>query len=524
MTNFKIIENKSKIILKYQDHIFKFNNTVNTRGQGTLWSCAIEKCRAFVKVNYDRSKIVESNEKHEHAMSSNAGKRDSDISSPRTPTSSKESDVGEIVLISPEKKTTKEEKKKTEGNAQQNDNKNKAQLPFNQSIISVATPGLNAAFTNDSTYEETPRARDEVGELKKQVEGLIQEIINKQLEIDRLNEKSKADEKDMEDMIRTIRILEGVKSINTNKNSRKQDQNITASSSKAKQIERTDSNVASPNNHTLKKLEPVNTRNVSRIGIFGDSHVRNLWEQLQKELQGNFHVHAHFKPGGTFQVIADMFTEEDMKYDHIFVIAGTNDICHSTWTEVVNAIYQISAKMKNKKIHLILPPPRGEKTTMNQYIKTFNQSIKQLTFSLDNVNCVDISYLLQYQHYAYDKLHLNRIGKIRLCRKIKQIIYNEKRRFSNVFENNNNNHISRAHKNNDRRTHFNNNGYRGNDEYKSRYFRRSFCRRENVGTNAASGYNKHKSRGTHLGGHFSQTYKNHFQKKLCNQDTFLSIL
>lgn len=495
MSNFKIIENRSKKILKYQDHIFKFNNAVNTRVQGTLWSCATERCKAFVKVNSDNTKILESNEKHEHTTSKNIGKKNSIdiISSPRTSTSSSEADAGELI-ISPKSTTSKQDQSNIvpvkENELKENQtNRNSGVLPFNQSILSVATPGLNATIRHiDSTFDETPRVRDEVGELKRQVDGLIQEIINKQIEIDRLKAKSEADDNDMKDMIRTIRMLEGVKNIESTGN---KTQDTDSKATKSKRNKQFNQQTVQSENHKIQDLErnkTINTQNtqVTRIGIFGDSHVRNLREQLQRELPNNYQVHAHFKPGGTFHEISNMFTQEDSDYDLIFVIAGTNDVCHSSWTEVENAVYQISSTLKNKKVYLILPPPRGEETVVNHYIKTFNRSIKELTSTLDNINLVDISYVLDYQHYAYDRLHLNRLGKIKLCKKISQIIC---KRESKVFKTYTSNKKQQRKTNNvfypektnfSKPREFNDHQYHYYHEYKPKFYPRTFYRTGNV--------------------------------------------
>uniref|UniRef100_A0A8D9FG07 FLYWCH-type domain-containing protein n=1 Tax=Cacopsylla melanoneura TaxID=428564 RepID=A0A8D9FG07_9HEMI len=187
MTNFKIIESRSKKILKYQDHIFKFNNNVNTRGKGTLWSCANEKCKAFVKVNNDNTKIIEANEKHEHTMSINTGKTNSSahIASPRTSTSSSEADTEDI--ISPKIKTTKQDRNVVTQHTYTN------LLPCDQSILSMGTPACANITQDNSTFNEiTPhRPVNTIEDLRNQIRCLAQVIINKQIEIDELIKKSK---------------------------------------------------------------------------------------------------------------------------------------------------------------------------------------------------------------------------------------------------------------------------------------------------------------------------------------------
>lgn len=126
-------------------------------------------------------------------MSTNT-KKDSDSSLPRTPTSSSESDKGELVITTPRYRNTNVKKREKEHEEKKNTEKKATEekinglLPFNQSILSVVTPGLNATVSNLSSFSGTPRVRNEVEELKRQVDGSIQEIVNKQLEINRLKE------------------------------------------------------------------------------------------------------------------------------------------------------------------------------------------------------------------------------------------------------------------------------------------------------------------------------------------------
>uniref|UniRef100_A0A8D8TIJ1 FLYWCH-type domain-containing protein n=1 Tax=Cacopsylla melanoneura TaxID=428564 RepID=A0A8D8TIJ1_9HEMI len=223
MDDFKIIGTRTKKILKYQNHVFKFNSTLSTRGKQTLWSCSTENCRAFVKIDQDGKRIVESNDKHEHNKSlklkhsSKSTSSESDLEEAKLDKtcSPNRSRKGPISNDSPS--TTK-----TGTN-----NQNTPILPYNilpyssidNSVLLVSTPGLNGTVPQNETINETPRAKDEMGELKRQVDGLIQVIIKKEQEIDRLKDKSEADEKDMADMLHAIRSLE------ESQQKRKQDSN-----------------------------------------------------------------------------------------------------------------------------------------------------------------------------------------------------------------------------------------------------------------------------------------------------------
>uniref|UniRef100_A0A8D9F5B0 SGNH hydrolase-type esterase domain-containing protein n=1 Tax=Cacopsylla melanoneura TaxID=428564 RepID=A0A8D9F5B0_9HEMI len=202
----------------------------------------------------------------------------------------------------------------------------------------------------------------------------------------------------------------------------KQDGKKKITNSKEKRIE-LDRNPASLSLETeILQCKTITNTTISstrsNIKIIGDSHVRNLKDLLQKEISSNCEIQTLFKPGGTYQDIADLISGEDDKCEHVFIMAGTNDIHKSTWDQVENAIYKISSLLKNTKISLIMVPPRGNKTIINRDIKVFNKSVREVAYKLNNVNCVEIGYLFDCNDYLYDNLHLNRTGKLKLCKKI----------------------------------------------------------------------------------------------------------
>uniref|UniRef100_A0A8D8ZYY7 Uncharacterized protein n=1 Tax=Cacopsylla melanoneura TaxID=428564 RepID=A0A8D8ZYY7_9HEMI len=162
-----------------------------------------------------------------------------------------------------------------------------------------------------------------------------------------------------------------------------------------------------------------------RILIIGDSHCRNLKDLLSKELPSPFHVSVNFKPGGTFHDVAKLCVTSDPPYEHVIVIAGTNDVCRSTWSSVENAVYDISETFRHSKVHLVLTPPRANYTPMNKYINTFNYHLREISKKLNNVQYIETQFLFHFNDYAFDNLHLNRSGKIKLCRTLRHAIVNK---------------------------------------------------------------------------------------------------
>ncbi|KAL1448359.1 hypothetical protein WDU94_005507, partial [Cyamophila willieti] len=97
------------------------------------------------------------------------------------------------------------------------------------------------------------------------------------------------------------------------------------------------SKAASPVKTTTPVTKKSSAVAVTRLVIYGDSHVRNLRMHLEKELPDSYKISTHFKPGGTFQEVANSLSKYDLQYEGIIVMAGTNDVCHSSWADVENA-------------------------------------------------------------------------------------------------------------------------------------------------------------------------------------------
>ncbi|KAL1458736.1 hypothetical protein WDU94_008857 [Cyamophila willieti] len=269
-----------------------------------------------------------------------------------------------------------------------------------------------------------------------QIHCLTQEIINKQIEIDRLANKSKEDDKVIQEMIQSIRMLE---ELNNDKSAKTNSVTCTSNFNKTENFKPSQkptvsfssspcilSSASCTTSLTNVENSGVNPKSCpKRILILGDSHCRNLKDLLTKELPSTFHVSLNFKPGGTFHDVANLCVTNDPPYEHVIVIAGTNDVCRSIWSSVENAVYVISETFRNSKVHLVLAPPRANYTSMNKYINTFNYHLRWISKKLNNVQCIETQFLFHFDDYAFDNLHFNRSGKIKLCRTIKHAIMNK---------------------------------------------------------------------------------------------------
>lgn len=490
---FKIIETRTKRIIKYQNQVFRFASTSNTRDQPTLWECAVENCPALLKLNKERNKIIKSNDKHKHSNGGPMGERRSSITSSTSDSShhsstsvSRSNSLDENLVPGTEQQ---DPNVSTETVIASSNFDTEVLLPNNETILSIGTPAIDVT-ANSSTFNETPLMRDTTKDLKYQIHCLTQEIINKQIQIDRLHErtlqdkeeldrlkhkteldedelkrlrfKSEEDDKVIKEMIENIRVLESLKpkkslvhdSMNKQYNKKNNNQvtqptNMKKTYAEVSQAKEQSTRAVSRASTSMNITTSTIVRKTTRCVIFGDSHVRNLRSQLEKELPGSYEIHTHFKPGATFQEVANSISSTDLDYEKIFVMAGTNDVCHSTWSEVENAILEISSKFKHTKVFLILVPPRGEKSIMNKYVAIFNKNLKFLVEKVNNLEFIEISYLLNHQDFCTDRLHLNRRGITKLCKKISQYALGKNKNHSSGS------HRNTIHNESDQRVRFN---------------------------------------------------------------------
>uniref|UniRef100_A0A8D8X0G9 Uncharacterized protein n=1 Tax=Cacopsylla melanoneura TaxID=428564 RepID=A0A8D8X0G9_9HEMI len=439
--------------IKFQNHIFRFRSTSSTRDQSTLWECAVDNCPAHVKLNKDNSKIIKSNDKHKHSNSGPGGEHrrsdaasTSDSSQNSSPSLSRMNSLNET-SVPVAKQADPNNSTETVVAASTFDSENL--LPDNQSILSMGTPATDISTNtfngNNSTsiFSATPLVRDQTKDLRFQIHSLTQEIINKQIQIDNLNEKAEQDREELEriknkaefdeaelkrlrfkseeddkiikEMIESIRTLEGLPD---KKNSNTKLKNGPTTTKQKKMSSEKCQTVISPRcaippraprevqfSNTNKSIStPTTEARTTRLVVFGDSHVRNLKNHLEKELPGSYQIHTHFKPGGTFQAIANSISSNDLKYEKVFVMAGTNDVCHSSWTEIENAVIEISTMFKDRTVFLVVVPQRGENCIMNKYVNIFNKNLKLLARRLCNVECIEINHIFDYQDFCGDKL------------------------------------------------------------------------------------------------------------------------
>ncbi|KAL1458919.1 hypothetical protein WDU94_010943 [Cyamophila willieti] len=165
------------------------------------------------------------------------------------------------------------------------------------------------------------------------------------------------------------------------------------------------------------------------VFMLGDSHVRGLSGILSSSVPASWKVEAFFQPGAGYYEVANTLTKnpklvnQDDK-DCVIICCGTNDVCSSDWSLIQEGLDKLIKDFKMCTTFCIIGAPlRLDSRRMNQHVIRFNTKIKHYFQSrVRNFFFVNPVHFLKPKHYLRDGIHLNKIGKILLCNKIRNTI------------------------------------------------------------------------------------------------------
>jgi hypothetical protein len=175
-----------------------------------------------------------------------------------------------------------------------------------------------------------------------------------------------------------------------------------------------------------------------RIKILADSHGRGIRQELEK-LETNadysvqmvdvstkrFSVESTIKPNAnTHNIIKDVksMTQDLNKSDFIFVMAGTNDLGINT--DVDKMMVDLESSLKDHTHTNIIVshlPYRYDEPTLNMTVEIINSKLKLLEDKYDHIKLLPLDFL-RMDHYTYRGLHLNKLGKKALSKRLVDII------------------------------------------------------------------------------------------------------
>ncbi|KAI5749216.1 hypothetical protein M8J76_005628 [Diaphorina citri] len=111
-------------------------------------------------------------------------------------------------------------------------------------------------------------------------------------------------------------------------------------------------------------------------------------------------------------------------HDPVVLVCGTNDVCQAQWDTIQHAISDLITKFQHcHRLCLLGVPFRFKNKKLNFHITRLNSKIRNYVKSTYNhVVFLDPNKFLKPGDYSIDGIHLNKFGKLKLCRKIKNVI------------------------------------------------------------------------------------------------------
>jgi hypothetical protein len=184
---------------------------------------------------------------------------------------------------------------------------------------------------------------------------------------------------------------------------------------------------------TSKNCPSINKKGKSvqkidhRLVIIGDSHVR-LWAQnVKSELKANSYVYGLVKPGAridTLVTAASNAIKSLTKNDAIIFCGGANDVEKNDANMAIKQINNFVQLNNHTNIILTKLLHRFDLTQssyVNSEIRSFNRKLTESTESHNHVSILEMC--CDSQHFTNHGLHLNRLGKEVMAKKIVSYIY-----------------------------------------------------------------------------------------------------
>ncbi|KAI5731811.1 hypothetical protein M8J77_016442 [Diaphorina citri] len=168
---------------------------------------------------------------------------------------------------------------------------------------------------------------------------------------------------------------------------------------------------------TPKSARKNTSKKANEIVIAGDSHVRHLDNFLGSKGISTWDIRCAYKGGSKLGQVTDLIEEREISPlpdDILIVFSGTNDVSHTSWNCMKSSYEEIISKYHLCKIGIMLIPARRGDHHLNPHIALMNQKIVKF-LATKTVFTLDLQSVLGNGDYSPDGLHLNSLGKRKIC-------------------------------------------------------------------------------------------------------------
>ncbi|XP_049946957.1 uncharacterized protein LOC126457569 [Schistocerca serialis cubense] len=177
-----------------------------------------------------------------------------------------------------------------------------------------------------------------------------------------------------------------------------------------------------PKNSTKR---PIESQPTNKILLLSDSHGRNCASLLNEFLKPKYYTSSVVKPNaclsGVVEGASDLTSDFNLD-DAVIILAGINDIRKKN--NFIPDLEKLTAALDHTKLLLCTVPYCYDKPEVNETVYRFNEYIMNLSSNFVNVKVIDVNLFLQRPDYTNHGLHLNKTGKLRLCRNIASSVSN----------------------------------------------------------------------------------------------------
>uniref|UniRef100_A0A8D8XBT3 Uncharacterized protein n=1 Tax=Cacopsylla melanoneura TaxID=428564 RepID=A0A8D8XBT3_9HEMI len=424
----------SKRVLIYNGHTFNF--CVRPRDKSYLYKCIVNSCNAKVKFNSDRDKVISDSSDcvHTHPSNGSPAMNNSNNRENKSPYLNKS--LTTSVVKKPKHSAIETSTPRKSNRLKPNDTCN-----VNSNMTNNPTNVKECSKNNSNNQQNTPIVQTSQAASDKLTDPTQSKTLSPSIQsIDIANNVSNSSSPILIDTMTYRNMRDGfIDKI------KQQELELEANRTEITKLKSTIFSLE----ETLKQYQEAKFSQVTRVPfntsspcvslpiikgncfILGDSHVRGLAEKLTCILPNNIKPQGVLQPGAGFAQIARMINDSPnlirATSDNMLVLmCGTNDVGTSDWTSIRSGIDILLDKFRDVGLLCLVGIPlRYKQKRLNYHISKLNTKIKTYVKNKRNMTCfIEPCRFLKPHHYLPDGLHLNKIGKGLLCKKINKFMSN----------------------------------------------------------------------------------------------------
>lgn len=185
-------------------------------------------------------------------------------------------------------------------------------------------------------------------------------------------------------------------------------------------------NIGNKKKSPSHKASSLKTNNRPKLIIMADSHGKDLVHLIQQKTFVN--VSATVRPGAKFNKVTydlKQLTKDLKEKDHLFVLAGTNDIERCGVKQLMSNIQDLIRDSKHTNLLLATIPMRHDLPELDLKISRVNAEIERVALDHQNLKLVPL-HMFPRHYFTTHGLHMNKSGKLKAAEKVARLLHEHK--------------------------------------------------------------------------------------------------